>query len=138
LAAQAIGATGSAPAAVPLIALLAYPDEGSRNSACIGLTGIGRGARQDRQCRSNHSSDALSRFVHKTMQHRQQRNVEVALHLRPDPEIVSDRRQLLFEFPVVILADMTATLHAPSASLWFANIRSAGKALDSVVNCATG
>ena len=48
LAAQAIGAIGSAaaPAVPALIGLLASADEGSRNSACIGLTGIGPTARK--------------------------------------------------------------------------------------------
>jgi HEAT repeats len=48
LAAQAVGSIGSAasPAVPALIALLASSDEGSRNSACIGLTGIGAGARK--------------------------------------------------------------------------------------------
>jgi HEAT repeat protein len=46
LAAQGIGTIGSeASAAVPaLVALLTYPDESSRFSACIGLTGIGPAA----------------------------------------------------------------------------------------------
>lgn len=48
LAAQAIGAGGAAAAAAvaALIRLLAYPDEGSRNSACIGLRGIGPAAKE--------------------------------------------------------------------------------------------
>jgi tetratricopeptide (TPR) repeat protein len=48
LAAQAVGLGGSAasPAVPALIPLLASSDEGSRNSACIGLTGIGTGARE--------------------------------------------------------------------------------------------
>ena len=45
--AQAIGAIGrdAAPAVPALIALLANADEGSRNSACIALRGIGPAAR---------------------------------------------------------------------------------------------
>ena len=47
LAAQAVGATGAAgAAAVPgLIALLGSSSEGDRNSACVGLAGIGVAAR---------------------------------------------------------------------------------------------
>jgi HEAT repeat protein len=47
LAAQAIGAIGSeaSPAVPALIVLLGSAKEGSRNSACIGLAGIGPGAR---------------------------------------------------------------------------------------------
>jgi len=45
--AQAIGEIGldAAPAVPALIVLLADPDEGSRNSACIALYGIGPAAR---------------------------------------------------------------------------------------------
>ena len=48
LAAQAIGTLGSeAAAAVPaLISLLGSADEGSRNSACIGLRGVGPAAKE--------------------------------------------------------------------------------------------
>jgi HEAT repeat protein len=48
LAAQAIGAVGSqAAVAVPaLIRLLTYPDQGYRNTACIGLRGIGPAAKE--------------------------------------------------------------------------------------------
>jgi hypothetical protein len=46
LAAQAVGATGAAgvPAVSALIGLLASPSEGERNTACIGLAGIGPAA----------------------------------------------------------------------------------------------
>lgn len=47
LAAQAIGEIGSLAApAVPALVALTNPDQGSRNSACIGLTGIGPAARE--------------------------------------------------------------------------------------------
>jgi len=48
LAAQAVGAVGpEASLVVPaLVALLESGDEESRNSACIGLTGIGPSARE--------------------------------------------------------------------------------------------
>jgi hypothetical protein len=48
LAAQAVGATGaSGVSAVPaLIVLLGSPSDGDRNTACIGLAGIGPAARE--------------------------------------------------------------------------------------------
>jgi HEAT repeat protein len=47
LAAQAVGATGAAgaPAVPALIGLLASPNEAERNTACIGLAGIGPAAK---------------------------------------------------------------------------------------------
>jgi len=47
LAAQVVGATGAAgvPAVPALVGLLTSPNEGERNTACIGLAGIGPAAK---------------------------------------------------------------------------------------------
>jgi hypothetical protein len=73
LAAQAVGATGDAgvPAVPVLISLLASPNEGERNTACIGLAGIGPAAKAALPALKKALSDssaAVQRFAQRAIE----------------------------------------------------------------------
>ena len=73
LAAQAIGATGAAgvPAVPALIGLMDSPNEGERNTACIGLIGIGPSAKAALPALKKALSDpsaAVQRFAQRAIE----------------------------------------------------------------------